>query len=520
MNIEKYLKSAKMSFMELKLTEAAAKGDLNEVEFCLNSNVNVNFQDHQGATALNIACARGRLEAVKLLLEKSGIDVNLKANSGKAPLLSATTAGHLDIVKELLRHPDIDPNVQDKFTTMVLLVAMRTQPKIYKELLNHAAINVNLQKKDGSTALMYAIDTGNTKAALELLMHPDIDLEITNDKGETALEIAERKGLRSVTAAFKGMMKGGGRKSMMRVSTRRDNDRISIARSFSQNEPRISREISMSRKFGSHQPRKSQRFDAPVPEKPETDDQKHPVVEKESIPTEKDDDVEKNKDEPEKKDDNVEKVKDAEEPAPPFKVNEEVVLAQRATSVPQINSVSAVDQGELKRFLERNKVGKILVNEGAENAGPIFIEKNVRSIELAAALSADDLKDMGITKFTQRTDLVNSFRAAAEQESSNANNKSEPESKNQPDTKKQKERSTSKPALETDDGLTDVERFLVRTEVGKILVESKLEEIAPKFVEKDLETISQASKLTAIDLKAMGLAKFSERSALLKKFTS
>jgi len=127
---------------------------------------------------------------------------------------------------------------------------------------------------------------------------------------------------------------------------------------------------------------------------------------------------------------------------------------------------------------------------------------------------------MGITKFTQRTDLVNSFRAAAEQESSNANNKSEPESKNQPDTKKQKERSTSKPALETDDGLTDVERFLVRTEVGKILVESKLEEIAPKFVEKDLETISQASKLTAIDLKAMGLAKFSERSALLKKFTS
>ncbi|TEB35145.1 ankyrin [Coprinellus micaceus] len=68
--------------------------------FELNSNLDINEKDQYGYTPLHLACDRGHLDVVKLLLEK-GADRSIQDPDEFTPLELAEVAGRTDIVELL-----------------------------------------------------------------------------------------------------------------------------------------------------------------------------------------------------------------------------------------------------------------------------------------------------------------------------------------------------------------------------------------------------------------------------------
>ena len=67
----------------------------------LEAEVDVNYIDADGATALKHAAGNGHYETVKILLE-AGADINAQNNSGYTALMSAVLWGHLKTVELLV----------------------------------------------------------------------------------------------------------------------------------------------------------------------------------------------------------------------------------------------------------------------------------------------------------------------------------------------------------------------------------------------------------------------------------
>jgi hypothetical protein len=85
------------------LGDAAAAGDIEKMEFCLEHGMDVNAKDSDGWLPLVAAANAGKLEAVKFLIER-GADPKLKT-LGKPALWYAEKNGHADVVAYLKSVP-------------------------------------------------------------------------------------------------------------------------------------------------------------------------------------------------------------------------------------------------------------------------------------------------------------------------------------------------------------------------------------------------------------------------------
>jgi|DewCreStandDraft_1066081.scaffolds.fasta_scaffold04585_3 ankyrin repeat protein len=84
-----------------QLLLAAFRGDLSEVNACLERGADVNARDRYGYSALNEAAREGHLEVVKRLVE-AGADIENTGGADITPLMSAAFAGQFDTVEFLL----------------------------------------------------------------------------------------------------------------------------------------------------------------------------------------------------------------------------------------------------------------------------------------------------------------------------------------------------------------------------------------------------------------------------------
>ena len=121
--------------------------------------ININLQNQAGETALLINC-RYKGKAVNLLLDRKEIDVNLKDYSGNSPLHAAfQQRGNyfektcIPILESLVNHKSLDINAQNGKGESLLHLACRcNQSTIVKLLIDHN-IDVNLTNSTGQTAL-------------------------------------------------------------------------------------------------------------------------------------------------------------------------------------------------------------------------------------------------------------------------------------------------------------------------------------------------------------------------------
>ncbi len=116
-----------------------------------------------------LAIANKSLKVIRLLLA-SGVEPNLRLAKGKTILMQACDQGNLDIMKALLS-AGADVNLQDDADATALMWAShRGHLEAVKLLLHSEQINLDLRNHSGYTAMMLA-DFNQYPEVLELLQN-------------------------------------------------------------------------------------------------------------------------------------------------------------------------------------------------------------------------------------------------------------------------------------------------------------------------------------------------------------
>ena len=127
----------------------------------LNNDVDINIKDSHGYTLLHKAVEFGYIELIIYLIEK-GANVNSKINDGKSILHSICTITTVDEETEQNQH------------------------WIIKHLIENGA-NANSKTMNGESILHDVCKQGGSYKVIQLLIDKQIDLNITNNKGNTVL---------------------------------------------------------------------------------------------------------------------------------------------------------------------------------------------------------------------------------------------------------------------------------------------------------------------------------------------
>jgi len=149
-----------------ELCDAAADGELGNVERLLAHGAEVNAKNSSGMTPLHLAAGNGHKDVAELLLAH-GAEVNAKDNFGNTPLHCATIP-ETGVMQLLLAH-GADVNAKEIYGfTPLHYQALCGREDSAKVLLSHGA-DVNAKNKEGRTPLDCATDYGHVHV-VELLL--------------------------------------------------------------------------------------------------------------------------------------------------------------------------------------------------------------------------------------------------------------------------------------------------------------------------------------------------------------
>lgn len=158
------------------LWEAATKGDLDTVKRLLRSRrLNVNWADSEfSRTPFYRACGHGRTSVVEYLLHHHPeMDVNLQNSEGATPLNIASQQGHPEVVKLLLEDPRVNPMLLDhRGRSPFFMACQNGRAEVVSLLLLDGRSNVNLLRRDRSTPIWFAAQNGHLPV-VQLLLATD-----------------------------------------------------------------------------------------------------------------------------------------------------------------------------------------------------------------------------------------------------------------------------------------------------------------------------------------------------------
>ena len=113
------------------------------------TNININYQDENGYTALHYACDEGNLKIVDILLN-ANCDPNIKNNLNQTPLHLSTQRGYFDITKKLIES-GAKLNIEDSENNYPIHFICKNN---YVELLKYIltkSTQINCKNKYGKT---------------------------------------------------------------------------------------------------------------------------------------------------------------------------------------------------------------------------------------------------------------------------------------------------------------------------------------------------------------------------------
>lgn len=178
------------------LFDAATQGDVSTLKNLVVAGKadlakDINVADRDGWTALMLACKKGNIDVVKLLLENNAqTDVSDDAMKGFSPLMLASDSGYVEIVKLLIQPPyNVPIDSADRWgRTAFMLASERGHNDVVEVFLKHG-VDINEQQKDfGTTALIWAAKGGQDET-VQFLLEQGADVAVRSQEG-TALEIA------------------------------------------------------------------------------------------------------------------------------------------------------------------------------------------------------------------------------------------------------------------------------------------------------------------------------------------
>ncbi len=189
-----------------KLVDAAEQGDIAELYLQLESNIDYNWRDSNGRTALMAATHANQVEAVKLLI-RAGADINIQDKMLDNPFLYAGAEGLLEILRLC-----IEANANTKLTnryggSALIPAAERGHVEVVREILTTSTVDVNHINNLGWTALLEAVilsDGGQRhQQIVQLLIDHGADSSIADKDGVTPLQHAERRNYSKIESILK-----------------------------------------------------------------------------------------------------------------------------------------------------------------------------------------------------------------------------------------------------------------------------------------------------------------------------
>lgn len=171
--------------------------DIATFQYFLSKDVDVNHKNNDGRTPFMYAANRNNLEVVTYLFPKVD-DINTKDNNGLSALSYAVNRNSINVVNFLLEN-GADINIKDEKGNSLSYYLINNfnekNPNTFEEklkLLQNKGLTINTLQANGNSLLHLATER-NDLALLKRLKDFNIDVNIKNQEGLTALQIAAMK---------------------------------------------------------------------------------------------------------------------------------------------------------------------------------------------------------------------------------------------------------------------------------------------------------------------------------------
>ena len=188
------------SYMHL----AARYGQMDMFEMILCEEDNKNPKNRGGETPFIVACIKGHMNIVIILINKSnelGIDLDIKDKYGQTGFHQACREGHSEVAEIIMKNAastNIDLNVKDNWngSTAFCHACWNGHSEIAKLIMKNAAsMNIDLNNKNNfdSTAFSAACSMGHSEIAKLIMKNAasmNIDLNMKDRNGHTAFYLA------------------------------------------------------------------------------------------------------------------------------------------------------------------------------------------------------------------------------------------------------------------------------------------------------------------------------------------
>jgi ankyrin repeat protein len=178
------------------LHEAAAKGDVAEIEQLIKDGEKPNIQDSKSRTPLHVAAYLKKPAAARALL-KLGANPNALEIDRYDIVTIAAVANDLDMLKIALEGGASAKNITSRYNGTALIAAAHLGHAEAVKILIDAKAPLNHVNNLGWTALMEAVVLGNGganhTATVRALVEANCDVNIPDKQGTTALQHARRR---------------------------------------------------------------------------------------------------------------------------------------------------------------------------------------------------------------------------------------------------------------------------------------------------------------------------------------
>lgn len=179
------------------LHEAAAKGDVAEIEKLIAAGEKPDVQDSKSRTPLHVAVFLKKYDAVRALL-KAGANPNRLESDRYDPVTIAAVANDVEMLKILLESGASAKNITSRYDGTALIAAAHLGHVEVVKILIAAKAPLNHVNNLGWTALMESIVLGNGganhTATLKALVEAGADVNIADRQRISPLQHARQRG--------------------------------------------------------------------------------------------------------------------------------------------------------------------------------------------------------------------------------------------------------------------------------------------------------------------------------------
>ena len=162
------------------------------VQAVISHGADVNVMNENNVTALMIACGRGNMHVINVLLN-AGANPRISDADDHTWLHEAVRGGYSQVVLETMINHGADVNATIKNNRTPVMIACENGNENVINVLLSAGADPNIADADGYTCLHDAVGKGCSKETLQVIVEHGADVNATNKYNETALLVACQK---------------------------------------------------------------------------------------------------------------------------------------------------------------------------------------------------------------------------------------------------------------------------------------------------------------------------------------